>query len=131
MQGFKSLLINRVPFGEANKRVLYADLVYETQKGNTITVPKEFVYDGASVPKLFQRLYPKFGGKYDYASCVHDYLCEHANKLTGEAYKEARWYADTVFKEISILAGVSEWKVHSMYLAIRGYGNIVGVFKHG
>ncbi len=127
---FKTDLIVKVPFGEANKRITTQELIYYSSKfDRTIVVPALFPFDGASVPVLFQRLYPKFGAKYDYASCVHDYLCEEANKFKGEEYKVRRKYADEVFKEISILAGVSPWRVHSMYYAIRGYGNISGILK--
>ena len=129
MQGFTTDLICKVPFGIENKRVLNQELIYVTKDDKIIIVPEDFAYDGASVPKLFSRLYPKFGGKYDYASCVHDYLCDKANKFTGKEYKIKRKYADDIFKEISILSGVSSWRVHSMYLAIRGYGNVAGVFK--
>ena len=130
MSHFNSDLIVKVPFGEANKRTLSQDLHYFSDFADKlILVPAGFVYDGASVPKLFQRFYPKFGAKYDYASCVHDFLCEEANSHVGEEYKTKRKLADDIFKEISILAGVSKWRVHSMYLAIRGYGKFTGGFK--
>lgn len=39
-----------------------------------ITVPAGFTTDGASVPRLLWGLFPPFGGDYDQAAVLHDYL---------------------------------------------------------
>lgn len=133
MSKFANQLINMVPFGVDNKRIVYLDLTYLSDLCDyDIVVPEGFPYDGASVPGFFSRLYPKFGKKYDYAACVHDYLCEKANLLKGtEHYGPARKFADDVFMEIMELAGVSWWRRKTMYAAVRSYGKGVeyGLFN--
>lgn len=59
-------------------------LVYRSRIGRTITVPIGFETDGASVPRPLWWLYPPFGGEYDRAAIVHDYLYRHAEKFIGD-----------------------------------------------
>lgn len=41
-----------------------------------VTVPKGFLTDGASIPKIFQWLLNPYG-EYAQAATLHDWLCEH------------------------------------------------------
>ena len=41
-----------------------------------VTVPKGFITDGATVPRIFQNLVPKYH-RYLMACIVHDYMCVH------------------------------------------------------
>lgn len=54
---------------------LLGDLVYEGQ-GITVTVPKGFYTDFASIPRtrLAPQIYSEFGGKFNCEAVVHDYL---------------------------------------------------------
>ncbi len=126
--GFRNDLINRIPFATSGIRIVNEDLIYDTGKSlEPIVVPKGFPYDGASIPFGFRGLYPKFGKKYDYAACVHDYLCEEANKFMGtETYVTKRKFADEIFLEIMELAEVSWVRRKTMYGAVRGYGKFTG-----
>lgn len=63
-------------------RVVYQDFRYKD-----IIVPKGFLFNGNSIPRLFRW----FLGKYEYleASCIHDYLYDtksnHLNKTKKQA----------------------------------------------
>ncbi len=76
----------------------------------TITVPKGFVTDFASVPWFFWRVCPPVG-EYNEAAVVHDYL-----------YSEVRFSRradDWVFRHIMRWCGVSWWKRQAMHRAVR------------
>jgi hypothetical protein len=119
---FKGQLINVVPFGKADLRIVYKELIFISKhRLEPIVVPKGFLYDGAS-----SKLFPKFGKKYDYAVVVHDLLCEEANKFIGKPeYAIKRKFADDVFLEIMELSGVSWMTRKTMYAGVRSWGNIV------
>ncbi|TKX30643.1 DUF1353 domain-containing protein [Campylobacter estrildidarum] len=57
-------------------------------------VPKGFITDGASIPRIFWSFFPPYRSEYFSACVIHDYLCEKANsrkdyKLADLALKEA------------------------------------------
>lgn len=113
MASFKSELIVS-PLDETRHFILEEDLVYySTHLKATITVPKGFITDGASIPIGARWLFP-FGGKKMQAAVVHDYLYR-----TGE-YSKAE--ADYVFKEAMKVMGVTSWRVTVMYNAVRYFG---------
>ena len=76
-----------------------------------IVIPKGFQFDFASVPWLFQRVFPKSGGKYDRASCAHDflYVTEYFDRKS----------CDELFLKAMLSDGVPKWKAYSMYWAVR------------
>ena len=51
-----------------------------------ITIPKGFVFDGATVPKVFWPLFPPVD-KYIHSVALHDYLLS-----TGESWKKSNEY---------------------------------------
>lgn len=61
------------------------------------TLPKGYTTDGASVPRIFWRLYPPYKPEWLTACVIHDYLCSQAMHAQDkyEAYK----LADLAFKE--------------------------------
>lgn len=83
----------------------------EDLKYNEHTVPKGFITDMASVPRILWSIFPPFG-KYLRASIFHDYLL-----LELEKKKEAH----IIFREIMIEDGVKEWKANLFYLAVLIY----------
>lgn len=53
------------------------EIVYcvgKLSSGWEITIPAGFETDGASVPRLLWIAFPPFGGDYDEAAVLHDYL---------------------------------------------------------
>jgi hypothetical protein len=93
---------------------LIKSFLYQTKDGDTITVPKGFKTDFASVPWFFQRIIPKTG-RYNEATVIHDYLCYTAID------KHDRKYADRIFLECMEVLGVSKWKRKAMYRGVSLY----------
>lgn len=86
-------------------------LVYESDVAKaTITVPKGFETDLASVPRL-PLVYLLTGNTSNEASVVHDYLyTEHST---------TRAIADAVLREASAVTGVPGWRRWLMYVGVR------------
>lgn len=82
------------------------------QDGRTITVPRGFETDFASVPRLFWRLLPS-SGEYNEAAVVHDFLYRCMT------YTYTRKEADKVFLELMKRSGVSVIKRRLMYAGVR------------
>jgi len=86
-------------------------LVYDSAILNrTITVPRGFNTDLASIPRVFWITLPK-SGKYDRAAVVHDFLYAH-NGVT-------RKQADDVLKEAMEVLGVGQWTRWKIYAGVR------------
>lgn len=91
---------------------LLAPLKYESDLlGLTVTVPKDFRTDFASVPRIVGA-YLLFGGKGRRAAVVHDFLYSGGIEVTREV-------ADQVFREALIATGYSAFTVGAMYAAVR------------
>ena len=85
-----------------------------------ITVPAGFETDGASVPRLFWPICPKFSN-YTNAAVVHDYLYFH-RAVPGHFDEYDRADADRIFLELMRELGVSRWQRWAMYSAVRMFG---------
>ena len=90
----------------------FIDVTVDAETSN-ITIHEGFNWDGASVPRLFQSLFPKWG-KYAVASLVHDWL--YANRIG------SRRRADRIFLHLMGEAGVNWIGRHLMYAAVRLFG---------
>ena len=77
-----------------------------------VRVPRGFVFDGASIPLIFRRLFPH-GGKKMAGAMAHDWL--YRNKWIEITRREA----DLVFYNGMISNGVEPWKAKVMYLGVR------------
>jgi hypothetical protein len=83
-----------------------------------ITVKEGFVYDSASIPRIFWSLIGSpFSGKYRMAALIHDAL--YATQLT------TRQEADDIFYNIMVNEGVAVWKAKLMYTAVLAFGDRV------
>lgn len=80
-----------------------------------VSVPKGFIFDGASIPRMLWRIagHP-FTAKYITAACVHDYLYS-----TG---KVTRKTADKMFLCLLLAYDVSPLFALMMYYAVRVFG---------
>ncbi len=96
-----------------NRFQLDATFEYYTEDGeDTIIVPAGFISDGASIPRIFWTIIGSpWSGKYGRAAVIHDYLY----------YKQifTRKKSDLIFLEGMKVLGVSWWKRHLMYRAVR------------
>lgn len=112
MSEFTKLLIVS-PLPDGKKWVLRDEFSYDIGykgSGNTITVPKGFVTDFASVPRVFWNIYPRWG-KYGNAAVIHDYL-----------YWEqifSRKKSDDIFLEGMEVLGVSYFDRKIIYNIVR------------
>ena len=79
-----------------------------------IRIPASFVCDGASVPWLFRRLFPKYCRNTN-AAVVHDWL--YASQIF------PRKVADKMFRYVQSLDGVPRWKRSVMYRTLRAFGS--------
>lgn len=83
---------------------------------NNLHVPKGFIWDGASVPKLVQNVFPKWGD-YSGAALMHDYMyrkeCKEITK---------RNIADSIFLDNMKEDGVSWWRRYTIYWGVRAGG---------
>lgn len=85
----------------------------EEDKEYKITIPKGFITDLASVPRILYTLIPPFG-RYSKSCVLHDYLCclFFQNKIT-------RKRADYIFKESMQAVGVKKRYIYTLYFGVR------------
>ncbi len=95
---------------------LESELVYVSSKGETVTVPKGFITDMASVPKLFWNIFPPMGdgSKYGEAAVVHDFL--YATQ------KIPKPQSDNFFLDAMNTLCVPMWKRYLLYYAVAFFG---------
>ncbi len=91
--------------------------------GGWIKVPRGFVCDGASIPRILWPLSGgPFEGKHRDAALVHDalYASHRCAKHTGDQFDRAT--ADRVFYEAMRAGGVDAIRATCKYLAVRMFG---------
>ena len=94
---------------------LVSDYIYQIEE-RIIRVPKSFVTDYASIPRIFRAIVLPYG-KHSGASVVHDYLYSKNCELNIERKK-----ADKIFFEILKEEGVNPILARLMYIAVRIFG---------
>jgi len=87
--------------------------VGEYPSDEIITVPKGFITDFASVPKIFWPILPPVG-KHGKAAVIHDYCYATA------CYSKAM--SDKIFLEGMEVLEVEKWKRETMYHAVVWFG---------
>lgn len=92
-------------------------------EGGTITVPKGFETDLASIPRPFWAIYPPMG-KYTEAAVVHDYLYRYGNSTILYGKRATRASADRLFRDLMKSEGVGFFTRNLFYYAIRVGGAI-------
>lgn len=103
------------PIENGSKYRLLEDYFYEIN-GYNIRVPKGFVTDLASIPKIMWNIFPPFG-EYTPAAVVHDFLYSSSNNLGLN-----RFLSDKIFLFIMKELGVGFFKRNLMYKAVRMFG---------
>lgn len=86
----------------------------------SIDVPKGFICDGASIPRIFWTVvgHPLSGGPLR-AAIIHDALCLQA------ATRAERRFADTIFYWVLEQCCVPYWRRVALFLAVRAYAAFV------
>ena len=97
--------------------VLHEECVYQSNligdggQAVRVIVPKGFVTDLASIPRIFRFLIVK-NGRHRAAAIVHDYLCRLKLDFS-------RVLADKIFREAMKVLGVPRFRRWAMYVAVR------------
>lgn len=92
---------------------LMENYVYACDDGRTVFVPAGFIFDFASIPRMFWRLFPPATGKHRTGALVHDWLCASGN---------VGWVdAADIFNEIMKKSGVNPVKRWIIYWAVRSF----------
>jgi len=103
-----------IPFADGEYWVLGNDLVFTIrQTDQRIVVPRGFVTDFASVPRVFWTFFPKHG-EYTRAAIVHDFLYWEQ--------KCSRQQADELFDIVMEDSEVDSTTRFSIYAAVRVWG---------
>lgn len=110
---FNGELVIKRPAGSKNRYELVTPLIWQDDS-SSIMVPAGFCYDGASVPKALSSIVPRFGGRYDRATALHDYLYT-AGILS-------RKDSDKIFYEALRSDKVRWVQAKIMYFAVRIFG---------
>ena len=90
--------------------------------GRVSTVRTGFVFDWASIPRVFWRLLPPAGlsgEPYGLAALWHDWFYVHQ---TIHGVPVTRSEADAAFLEIMLYVGVAPWRARLMWSAVRTGG---------
>lgn len=99
------------------RRRLVADVVVWID-GDTYRIPKDFVWDGASIPMM---LWPVYGTPFDSrhlaGGLIHDAIY---GGTIGEVF--TRKEADQIYRQIIRACGVGWWQATKEYFAIRLFG---------
>lgn len=94
---------------------LARELVYRSSFCGDIVVPRGFVTDFASVPRM-PIVFSLFGNRGHAAAVVHDWL--YQTHPVGVRKVDA----DYVFREALVEEGVKPWRAEAMYLAVKFCG---------
>ena len=89
-----------------------------------ITVPKGFVYDRASIPRVFWLLVDK-DSLSNVAPLFHDLLYKYGGRLQANLVSPYRTFnreeTDKLFLELMTKCGVDEWRRAAAYEAVRNF----------
>lgn len=88
-------------------------------KRDGITIPKGFVWDGASVPRWFWSIVPRWG-RFSSAALIHDYLY-----ATGGKHKDlmmTRDEVDNLFYRHMIEDGTAKWRAWIIWFSVHLFG---------
>lgn len=91
-------------------------IVVSEYKFHSITVPKNFISNGANIPRPFWSFFAPHSPEYISAAIMHDYLCLQAHKHN--SYEESK-RADKVFALLLKKLGVAKYKISLFYSFVR------------
>ena len=126
MTNIEKKSIKKYPF--INKKSLTV-LINDKQKDKMycFTIPKDYCFDGASIPRFFWRL---IGSKTDntflVAAMVHDTLCENHHYIDGD-----RYLSTIVFERLLSVGGVGSFKRWMMKHSVDNFQKFCGWGKNG
>jgi Protein of unknown function (DUF1353) len=101
--------------------VLIDDLIYISGGGVRIVIPKGFITDLASSPRIFWGIVPSDDPHYDRAAVLHDYGYVTKGKF-GANLTFTKSGVDHLFLEAMRAEGNPEWKSVIMFMAVSLFG---------
>lgn len=96
-------------------------IYFINDKNDYVYVPKGYLTDGASVPRIFWSIIPPWG-KYGQSCVLHDYLCEYPyyfNDLT--SYTLNRKKVNTIFNDAMKATDVPKFTRSLIYSGVELY----------
>ena len=94
----------------------YQFRLVEDYRYKDILIPKGYITDGASVPRVFWSIYPPNKAEYLSAAIVHDYLTDLAIEGKMDFLE-----ADRIFRDMLVELEVSKLDVFLLYTSVRLY----------
>ncbi len=109
---FSTYYLKVKSINDGTKRVkLLEDLIYIDPNGQRWRSPKGSIVDGASIPKVFQKVIgTPYGGEYTLASVIHDVACVEQKEPWQKVHR--------AFYDAMLASGVKKQKAATMYLAV-------------
>lgn len=102
--------------------MLLSDFSFSFSDKHSIVVPKGFLTDFGSVPKIFQSFISPVG-KATKAYVIHDYmlkcLYDHANEINAKVDPEARALCDSFFYNALLKLKVNKTQAKLIYYCVR------------
>jgi hypothetical protein len=124
LQGTFSGLSNVTNLKDGIRARLNRVLAYKTKDGWMIKVPRGFITNYASIPRVIWSVIPPHG-KYNRPAIIHDFLYKYApiDPKTGKKCTQSR--ADYIIREGCEAVGVRWWKKWSIWSGLRIGGWVV------
>nr|DAV19986.1 MAG TPA: Protein of unknown function (DUF1353) [Caudoviricetes sp.] len=89
----------------------------ENYRYRDIVIPRGYITDGASVPRIFWSIFPPNKAEYLSAAIVHDYLTDIVIEKKSITFRSV----DNTFKEMLIDLNVNKIEVKVLYWSVRLY----------
>ena len=86
-----------------------------------LTIPRGFMWNGASIPKMARFILSNEELGVLEASCAHDLLYANGGRI-GNGVKLTRKQADTIFRHELIYYGIGSIRAYLAYEAVRMFG---------
>lgn len=113
--------IAKYPF-QNNKQIKVSVTDFNEFAKYEFIVPKNYCYDGASIPKAFWRIIgSNTDSRFLIPSMIHDVLCENHHYIDHKRNLSSR-----IFKGLLLAAGVGKFKAQTMYLAVDNFQRFCG-----
>lgn len=110
-------------------RVMKGFRYYVGEPGSNkwIDIPRGYLVDGASVPRVLWGLIPPWG-RYGAATIVHDILCEYLSlTLDGRPCKITREQADNILFEAMLVLDVDAEQYRIIHTGVAAYRRLYNV----
>lgn len=115
MTSVEKTSISKYPF--INKHNLSVVITDASGLKYSFTVPKDYCWDGATIPRVFWRLIgAKTDSKFLIPSMIHDVLCEHHEYVNNN-----RYLADKVFERLLYVSGVPAFNRWLMFHSVDNF----------